>query len=35
MGEAYHKKQIASCVSAKVTLNIEINSEVKKYPKIF
>ena len=35
MGEAYHKIQIVSCASAKITLNNRISAQVKKYPKTF
>ena len=35
MGGAYHKIQIVSCTSAKLTLNNIISAWVNKYPKIF
>ena len=34
VGEDYHKIQIVSCASAKITLNNGISTYVKKYPKI-
>ena len=34
VGGAYHKVQIVSCASAKITLNNGINAQVKKYPEV-